>query len=458
MIYNIIYLIFLFIFVGVIFISDKTAEKPNGNILLGVTLPYSKLEDGRVKEIVKAYHKAYMLNIIIYLILFLPFFLLYRFVSLQLLYLLIWIVTMLFINQKIINIYWYKLYDLKCQEEWFIGIKNTITIDTEVVRLKDKMVLSKLWFIPAIIISLVPIAINTTDWIFSLIPFASILIFIFAYFVNVNQKTKVYSENTQINLALNKVYKWQWSKCWIISSYISLVFPISYWIFIINDTMNPQLIIFPIILSSFFSLFVIINSYNNIRNERQRIFKIENSDVFVDNDQYWVGGIYNNPNDSSTSVEKRIGYGTTVNMASRAAKAINIILIFAVIGFLSMIVFFAKIELGELNVQITNTDVKLSAPYFEQSFSIEEIQDLKLVNPLPKFRKNNGFDGATLYFGKFSASGYDNSYIYIHRENPMCIIVILEDETIIFNSVNTKFTEIYYNQLKSIYLEEETNK
>ena len=58
--------------VGLFFISNKTAEKPNGNILLGVTLPYNALINAAVIEIINRYRKAYTKTTLVFLALTAP--------------------------------------------------------------------------------------------------------------------------------------------------------------------------------------------------------------------------------------------------------------------------------------------------------------------------------------------------------------------------------------------------
>ena len=58
----------------------------------------------------------------------------------------------------------------------------------------------------------------------------------------------------------------------------------------------------------------------------------------LDDDDYWILGMfYFNPNDTRLNVEKRFGYGGTVNIAHPAGKVIMIVtavLLLATIGFL----------------------------------------------------------------------------------------------------------------------------
>ncbi|MDZ4957348.1 hypothetical protein GNF51_16560, partial [Clostridium perfringens] len=96
-----------------------------------------------------------------------------------------------------------------------MGSKFIITVDTEVSRMKGKMPVSIWWFIPSIIISIIPIviALNNVDifgMAFLFISLTSIIVttvFIIMYKVYTNQKTEVYSEDSKVNLICNTIYK-----------------------------------------------------------------------------------------------------------------------------------------------------------------------------------------------------------------------------------------------------------
>lgn len=64
-------------------LTNKTAEKPNGNILLGVSLPHLELQNNKVQKIVQEYHKTYTLAGIIFFLLMLPLLIISKYVSIS---------------------------------------------------------------------------------------------------------------------------------------------------------------------------------------------------------------------------------------------------------------------------------------------------------------------------------------------------------------------------------------
>jgi uncharacterized membrane protein len=111
--------------------SNKTAEKVNGNILLGVSLPYSELENKEALKIVEEFHKTYTLTGLISVLLMLPLLIIYNYDSISILYILAWCCLVFYSNFIIQKKYFNKLYQLKRDKGWYIEERQSIEIDTD---------------------------------------------------------------------------------------------------------------------------------------------------------------------------------------------------------------------------------------------------------------------------------------------------------------------------------------
>ena len=61
-----------------------------------------------------------------------------------------------------------------------------------------------------------------------------------------------------------------------------------------------------------------------------------------DDDDKWIFGMfYYNPNDSRLNVEKRFGYGATINIAHPAGKVITVITALLLLGSIIFLVYLA---------------------------------------------------------------------------------------------------------------------
>ncbi len=82
-------------------LTNNTAEKANGNILLGASLPYSELKNKEVLKIIQDYHRTYILVGVIFFILILPLLIFSKYVSISTLYILFWCCLIFYINSII---------------------------------------------------------------------------------------------------------------------------------------------------------------------------------------------------------------------------------------------------------------------------------------------------------------------------------------------------------------------
>ncbi|EYE87314.1 hypothetical protein Q428_13990 [Fervidicella metallireducens AeB] len=453
---SIIYLFILIIFIISLIATNQTATKPNKNILLGITLPRSFLENSCVTEIVSRYKRAYKVLIFIGVVFSIPLLIETRYPSFSIIYMLLWILLVLYFNNKIFIKYHGELYKLKKENNWFTGPPHIVTIDTEVSRIKSKMPVSKLWFIPSFIVSIVPLFITlnkanhyeTTQIILSLIPFLLILIFIYLYKLTASEKTVVYSENTDINIACNYIHKRLWSICWIINATITSIASAVFYLNLSDKKYSELVLALSGVLPSLISLLVIIYTHKKINETKNRLLEASDKLVYADEDEYWKNGYYYNPKDNRTMVEKRIGYGFTFNMARTKGKLISYGVIgSAIILVLFLSVMFVRFDTSEFKLSIDGNMVKIDAPVYRYSFNISDIKEIKKVDKVPRGIRTNGVSTSRYNLGDYNLNNYGKSKMYIYKENPPYIVIKLENIYVFINGKTRDITEQYYNLL-----------
>lgn len=72
--------------------------------------------------------------------------------------------------------------------------------------------------------------------------------------------------------------------------------------------------------------------------------------LYTDDDEYWMNGTtYNNPNDRSIMVPKRIGIGTTINIGTKTGKYI----------YYGLFVFVAEVIIGTGWISVRQSSLHL---------------------------------------------------------------------------------------------------
>lgn len=444
----------ILIFAVSLFATNQTSVNPNKNMLLGITLPYHVLKDEDVIGIVKAYKKSYSVLILLFLPLSLPLFVITSYPSFTIIYTFTWIIMLIFLNNRIYTKYFRCLYSLKRKNDWFLNNKHVISVDTEVSRIKNKMPLSRLWFIPSFIAAIVPLAVTIVvkrnpgfaEILPSLFAALEILLFYYIYTLYSTGKTIVYSEKTEINLACNYIHKRLWSICWvIIAALTSIIHLIGY-----LSSSGSYNYSFPFLLSLYILVFLVcvFYTYDRIRTTQNRILEASGDVIYTDDDEYWERGYYYNSNDKRTMVEKRIGYGFTCNMATLKGKLFTfgiLVPVAALILFLSIV--FVRMDTASFNLFIKDKTAKIDAPLYAFSFNIDDIREVKKVDTLPNGARTNGAETEKYRLGNFNLNGYGKSKMYVYKESSPFIVIKLDGTYIFINGKTKEMTEEYYKLL-----------
>jgi len=275
-----------------LFIGNTIIIKANGNILLGVTLPYDALKDGAVTAIVKKFRKTSSLLLLKCYLLTLPLVFISGFVSISMMYIFIWFTAVIIANQKTIRKYWNELYALKRENQWWVGTRNIVSVDTEVSRLKDTFPVSRAWFVIPLIISLFPIAdILYTEGSeipsLSLFGTLTVIFLFFIYMIYVRARTVAYSDNTEVNAILNRVYKREWTRCLVIVATVSSIFftVSTYLQMDASSTYFTEMLIVIVIFTNIFIALPMVYAYNKVRNARNKFLRLLNEEVYTDDDE-----------------------------------------------------------------------------------------------------------------------------------------------------------------------------
>jgi len=179
--------------------------------------------------------------------------------------------------------------------------------------------------------------------------------------------------------------------------------------------------------------------------------KGEGWQVEIDEDHYWRGGVYNNPHDPRLLVDKRVGYGQTLNIGSRTGKFLYYGTITAVcLVVASLLILFAVLDTAHYTLEITSSRVTVKAPLYGVAFTPEDIQDISLMKELPQRIRTNGAETARYALGNFTLTGFGRSKLYVNKDNPPYLAIKLPNLYVFFNGKNVEETEGYYRALQTL--------
>lgn len=115
----------------VMYYEGTICSKPNGNVILGTTLPHEKIKCNEVLEIVNEYKKANKIYTLITAITYIPCFFLERRISLWLYYMLAWCFIIIYAQGLVYKKYFSKLQKLKRENNWYLLNGNEVLADDD---------------------------------------------------------------------------------------------------------------------------------------------------------------------------------------------------------------------------------------------------------------------------------------------------------------------------------------
>lgn len=433
--------------------------KPSGNLRFGVSLPADAMDDERLDVLQTSYKKMYTKYGFITLLCLIPVPWLSTYTSLSLIYFFMWTAgTMLLLRIPFVKTY-RVVTELKRENEWFVGEKRIVRMDTKLSLLKKEMTLSPYWFIvPALIASLNFMFSVPDDAVVILRAASGIALGVTVLLLIINlsfnkMKPKVYTYNSEMNILLNRANRRYWSLLWFgIAMFNSCTALITVYALTLNREVAIAIWSVGTFIFSIVPVLSILYIHNKLHRLEVDILKGEQEIIFTDDDEYWINGTtYNNPNNHSIMVPKRIGIGSTINIGTKAGKSIYY--------GLFVLVAFALIGIGWLAVQTdfstptlsTDADgtVSIKFPMYNYSFAMKDVQELTLVDHLPSGgRRTNGVATDAVAIGNFKFDEFGKSKLYLVKNSPPYIVIKLPDVYVLYNNKDANETLRIYAVLK----------
>ena len=462
-------IIFFFVFMvfllcaAVVWSSSKT---PDRNVIFGVTLPPTEQNRPEVKKAEARFGKLCLKWGIILTLTFLPVPVLLEAVpnriALSAVYLLVWAGISMYCINRPCRVVRRDLMKIKRENGWCFGALHETSVDTKASLLKNHSALPAWLFLPAAVIPAVLLFVvqgpfRTGIIIAAVSSIALKGVFFWCYLVAKRLKTHVWSENSEINVTINCERQRVWSQFWVITAYWDSVACVIGWTLFNLPESGSSLFMAVTILEGFAELVLVVFSNSSLRRFRERVLTVDKVPVLTDDDEYWkdswfAGMIYCNPNDSSTMVEKRMGSGTTPNLATKKGRAFyygGMAFAAVVIIGISALLLFSDFSTTTMRIDGASHTVAIDTAFYGTKFDGASVKSVTLLDSIPNSSRTNGSDDGYSAVGHFTVDGYGPSLLYIHENKPPYIVVRLSDKYIFYNEQTREQTETVYRQLKS---------
>lgn len=328
--------------------------------------------------------------------------------------------------------YWktfYKLCDLKHEKGWRIQ-EGADTPDL-FIELKKIGVVRKVkfyQFLPQFIISIMCVYtsvmygdnINAAPFLFVIVIFAlTTLLFYGAAALMDKMESEIISEDNDINLNYNRSRKNLWKNFWVISSIINTLYTVMLTVTMVTNLyFNNTLLWGSVVFTLLIILLIVILCK---RQEKLNIFyhKGQSKSVMLDDESLWIGGmIYNNPNDKHVLVNKRIGIGSSINLATFWGKFTTVLCIILLCVMLPIIcIWVIFIEFTPMKLTLDGNELVAEQLSVDYRISIDKIESLELINELPRHSKVSGTGMDNLEKGTFYIKNVGKCQFFLNPQN-----------------------------------------
>ena len=454
---NIIMVISMLPILPIVYYLMINEAEPKKNIVLGVTLPSDQLNNPTVLQIIANYKRELRIWTICLLpVLILPFFIKSFAIgfSIQMLWVLIVVMLCIYPFAK----YNQQLSKLKKDREWGFAYNNSVVVDMKAAEINKSGRLT-IWYLLLNVISLLPVGYALIKWkrdqyfewnILLLVIIASItLLFFLIDLLLRRQKGEVISEDSVRNTTITRIRRKAWKDCFLSIAVSNTVYVIITYFYLDNKRISTMSFMFATMVYSVVIVIISVYSEFKVRKLQRKLSIDQPMDVIVDEDHNWIFGmLYYNPRDKHTLVAKRVGIGTTCNLATKTGKVLTGVVIIALLSIpLSCIWIFFE-EFTPISLQLNNQEVIASHLKEEYRIPLEEIKEVEYLSTLPRASKNIGTGMDNLYKGDFSVKGYGSCEVCLNPETEAFLVLYTEEETYIFSDETTEKTIEVYEELK----------
>lgn len=463
-----VFVIFLFcdlLMAGVFFAVYGRKPVYEEGMLLGVHIPREAAQGAEVTALTTAYRRRtrrfYLVNLLLGVAVCLVAF--WRFSPFLILWCL-WLVEFVVGAQWLLLGTHRKLYDLKMARGWVVGEPATLAAaDTRASAQRRGQGPGLAWhLLPCSLVLTTLLLPGVRDFLLTqgsgwglLGSGLAISLTLWALHGVLSRRgNKVYSQDTAVNQAVNRLERqvWGWTlllcslfnaaACWSAAWWMAR----AHWVGSAAYGIYLVLELIPVAILTAGLLWM--------TRKRQQLLAGDPVPLVVDDDVYWRKGWYENPNDPHWLVQDRlVPCNYSMNMAKPGAWGGTIALLAGVgVLMVGLCVLFLWADFGGSSVVIAPDRVAVSAFLYDTEVDPQDIQSVTLLEDLPEdsYVRTNGLDDGRRLIGHFRGRESGPCEMYLHTAASPILAVETGDFTLYFNSEDPAETEAWYQALAAV--------
>lgn len=417
----------------------RNEAKPKKNIIVGTTLPHEAQGDPAVLALTARYKRELKWVCLALMLPAIPGVFIRDFG----LNMLLW-TTWILVICVAVNIPYVRcnraLRRLKADRGWRREPSGQAVADLRAAAMELKW-LSPLWFLPPVVMALVPLLFDRTLWWVCLMDAVLVLLFYACYRWLYRNKAEVVDGDTDRTMALTRLRRYNWGKCWLVIAWATGLFfgglflVESAWLFM------ALLLIYIVVVVG-----AVVGLELRVRRLQEKLTADSGGDFYVDEDDHWIWGMfYYNPNDRRLIVNDRVGMNTSVNLARRSGQVIMGASLALLLALPLVGVWLMHEEAIPVELTVTETAVVARHSGTEYQVPLSDIESAELLTERPAASRVAGTAMESVSKGWYKNDEWGRFTCCIDpRTGPWLLLRTTDGEIWLFNAADSAATEAAY--------------
>ena len=317
---------------------------------------------------------------------------------------------------------------------------ETVTVDLSAM--PDDKWMNPLVFVPALLLSLVPVLFDRDYWFLYLIDALMVVCCWLGYRYLYRNKAEMIDENATLTATLSRIRRRQWGRAWLLCAYAMAAINWLAWLTMYSPTaMTIGVVVFTAVLV----LMSVVIEFGT-RRLQEKLTADSGRDFYVDDDDKWIGGLfYYNPNDSRTLINNRVGTNSSLNLAKPVGKFVYLLTALLLVTLPLWGLLFGN---GDIKSDIRTDSVTVECGMHEYEIAAEDVVRIELLDTLPAMTRTAGTNLPDFWGGNFRSATYGKLMLCLNPNAPPFVLVETGDATYLLGTNDKQQTQAIYDALK----------
>ena len=440
-------------------------EKKKTGLVLGVRIPGEHILDPELSAIQRQYKKQLLLITIVLLpIPFVGFLIPYDSVCLSID--MLWLLLVFLVPFCFYAHGYRKVKEIKYKKGYGVSNYRKTLVDMKAAAVPRKV--SHLSFACASVLSFLPFVLSfllklENDSKIAMIAVTGILAVSTLFFwagsgMLLRTKAEILCGNSTVNENFARMKCRTWDHCMQYCAWVNTAFVILMYGTFLYEIRIPffggtgMVVVTGCIVYCMLLLFFVLRAAGKISRIRAKVIQREKQgmpDNLEDDEDNWIfGAIYYNPDDTHVMVEKRLGYGTTVNLATALGKGFVILTVLSLLIIPATCMWMFYEEFTPVNLSLQSDQVVASHLKKEYQVDLSDVTEVRLLEELPRHEKVIGTNMSVLEKGVFDVHGIGTCEFCLNPKKGPFLLLKTEKKTYLFSDAEEGDTRKMYEAIK----------